>query len=133
MLKGKIDMSKKKNKNINEPENNSNYQERFVDNYETTNTHGGDGYIANTNNGDYPVQYPKQINRDYIAVMDDETLYNLGRSLSDSINRVSRFNLNSYPWEVEMCYVQYEVQLRAARRTAHSVWVNTTSTMPEIN
>lgn len=118
-------MGKKKNKNVNESENNTVY--------EVTNNHNEEGHNVSNGRGDYPVQYPEQINRDYIAVMDDETLHNLGRSLADSINRVARFNLNPYPWEIEMCYVQQEVQLRMTRRASHSTWLNKISTTMETN
>jgi len=114
-------MGKKKNKHMNEVETNETYE------MTTNNNAGGSG------RGDYPVQYPDQIDRDYIAVMDDETLHNLGRSLSDSINRVTRFNLNPYPWEVELCYVQQEMQLRSSRRTAHAAWLNNVSATLEKN
>jgi len=78
--------------------------------------------------GDYPqespVQYPQKIENEMIVSMDDDDLHNLGRSLFDSINRVSKMNLNPYPWEVEMCYVQREMQLRSSRRLAHSEWLS---------
>jgi hypothetical protein len=114
-------MGKKKNKQMNEVETNESYK------VTTNHNAGGSGRC------DYPVQYPEQINRDYIAVMDDETLYNLGRSFSDSINRVGRFNLNPYPWEVELCYVQQEIQLRSSRRNAHATWLNNVSVTLEKN
>jgi hypothetical protein len=114
-------MGKKKNKQMNEVETN--------ESHERTTNHDTVG----SGRGDYPVQYPEQIGRDYITVMDDETLYNLGRSFSDSINRVARFNLNPYPWEVELCYVQQEIQLRSSRRNAHAVWLNNVSVTLEKN
>ncbi len=73
---------------------------------------------------DSPVQYPSKFERDYIAVMDDETLHNITRSLVDSIGKVNRLNLNPYPWEVELCYLQQEVQVRSARRAAHVTWLS---------
>ena len=118
-------MGKKKNKNVNESESNIGY--------EVINNNNEEVHAVSNGRGDYPVQYPEQINRDYIAVMDDEMLHNLGRSLADSIHRVGRFNLNPYPWEVEMCYVQQEVQLRMTRRATHSAWLNKNSTTMETN
>ena len=114
-------MGKKKNKQMNEVETN--------ESHERTTNHNTAGF----GRGDYPVQYPEQIGRDYISVMDDETLHNLGRSFSDSINRVARFNLNPYPWEVELCYVQQEIQLRSSRRTSHATWLNNVSATLEKN
>lgn len=114
-------MGKKKNKQMNEVETN--------ESYERTTNHN----TAGSGRGDYPVQYPEQIGRDYISVMDDEALHNLGRSFSDSINRVARFNLNPYPWEVELCYVQQEIQLRSSRRTSHATWLNNVSATLEKN
>jgi hypothetical protein len=74
--------------------------------------------------GDSPVPYPQRIENEFIVMMDDDELHNLGRSLFDSISRVSRMNLNPYPWEVELCYVQREMNLRSTRRAAHAEWLS---------
>lgn len=85
--------------------------------------HGGD--VATGGGGhDYPIPYPQMVEQEVLATMDDDDLHNFGRSLADSIHRVGRMNLNPYPWEVELCYVQQEMQIRAARRQAHFEWLN---------
>jgi hypothetical protein len=109
-------MGKKKNKQHN-------------DEFETNESYE----MHNDGRGDYPVQYPDQFDRDHLAVMDDESLHNLGRSLNDSINKVTRHGLNSYPWEVELCYVQQEMQLRSSRRAAHMAWLNNHQAVAEMN
>ena len=72
---------------------------------------------------DYPVPFPERLDQELLATMDDESLYNLGQSLADSINKVNRYKLNPYIWEVEMCYLQQEMQLRNSRRAAHAAWL----------
>lgn len=77
----------------------------------------------NQKNGQH-IPYPKKIVSDEISVMDDAELYGLQRSLLDSISRVGDFNLSSHPWEVELCYVQREVQIRSARKEAHMKFIS---------
>lgn len=74
-----------------------------------------------------PVPYPMQFSQQDLSSMDDEVLHNVGRSLQDSINRVNRLNLNPYPWEVELCYLQQEVQVRSIRRARHAEWLSALS------
>lgn len=74
---------------------------------------------------DSPVPYPMKLEREYVATVDDETLHNIARSIQDSINKVSKMNLNPYPWEIEMCYLQQEMQVRSTRRARHSEWLST--------
>jgi len=73
---------------------------------------------------DSPVPYPMQFTQEYLASMDDDSLYNTVRSLQESINKVGRLNLNPYPWEIELCYLQQETQVRAVRRAKHAEWVS---------
>ena len=80
-------------------------------------------------NGHIP--YPKKNNLDDLSTMDDAELYGAQRGLLDSIARVGDLNLNSVPWEVELCYVQREVQIRAARKEAHTKYLAGSS--PEAN
>ena len=56
--------------------------------------------------------------------MNDDELHKFSHSLDDSISRVSKMNLNPYPWEIELCYVQQEMQLRSTRRSAHAEWLS---------
>jgi hypothetical protein len=94
--------------------------------------HDNENFGHEDNQVDYPVPFPDRFDRDVLAVMDDETLHNVGRSLADSINKVVRFNLNPYFWEVELCYVQQEMQMRMIRRQAHQAWLGT-ATPTEMN
>jgi hypothetical protein len=71
-----------------------------------------------------PVPYPEKFDNQVLISMNDDELHKLGRSLDDSISRVSKMNLNPYPWEIELCYVQQEMQLRSMRRSAHSEWLS---------
>lgn len=101
-------MGKKKNKHMNEVEQNEGYE------FEGGHGHGHDS----------PIPYPDRFDRDQLAMMDDEELHNLGRFLFDSIQKVNRLHLNPYPWEIELCYVQQEAQVRSSRRQAHMAWMN---------
>lgn len=66
-----------------------------------------------------PIPFPQKINMDDLAIVDDENLSSMYRSLTDSIGRASGVGLNPAPWEVEMCYVQREMQIRTTRKEAH--------------
>ena len=72
-----------------------------------------------------PVEYPGKLDPVYVATVDDDELHRNAQYLIDSIKRVDRMNLNSYPWEVELCYIQREMQLRSVRRAAHAEWLKT--------
>lgn len=74
---------------------------------------------------EFPVQYPPKFERDYVSSIDDETLHNITKSLIDSIGKVNRLGLNPYPWEVELCYLQQETQVRSTRKAAHTEWLKT--------
>jgi len=71
-----------------------------------------------------PVPYPEKFDKEVLISLNDDELHKLGRSLDDSILRVSKMNLNPYPWEIELCYVQQEMQLRSTRRAAHADWIS---------
>jgi hypothetical protein len=76
---------------------------------------------------DYPIPFPTPIDREVLGVMDDDSLYNLNKSLNDSISKVNGFKLNPFLWEVELCYVQQEIQVRNARKAAHLAWTSKNS------
>lgn len=105
-------MGKKKNK-----KNKSNDVEMIENDSEMYGQH--DGYVDES-----PIPYPHKFDREVLVTMDDDDLHRMVRSLDDSITKVSRMNLNPYPWEIEMCYVQQEMQLRSARRSAHAEWLS---------
>lgn len=88
---------------------------------------------AKTNkiNVDSPIPFPQVHTFDELAVVDDDSLNNMQRSLTDSIARVNSHGLNPSAWEVEMCYVQRELQIRTARREAHAKYVSTVSVTEE--
>lgn len=73
---------------------------------------------------DYPVPFPTPVERDILSMMDEETLHGLSRSLTDSISKVNSFKLNPYLWEIELCYVQQEIQARSLRKEAHAAWLS---------
>lgn len=75
---------------------------------------------SNKNNHESPIPFPVKHTFDELAIIDDESLSEMGRSLGDSIHRAGSHGLNSTPWEVELCYVQREAQVRSARREAHA-------------
>jgi len=80
------------------------------------------------NHGGYvdesPIPYPHKLERKVMDTMEDDDLYQLARSLDDSISKITRISLNPYPWEVELCYVQQEMQLRSIRKSAHAEWIS---------
>jgi hypothetical protein len=80
---------------------------------------------------DSPIPFPQVHTFDELAVIDDDSLGNMQRVLSDSIARVNGHGLNPSAWEVEMCYVQRELQIRVARREAHAKYVSTFSVVEE--
>jgi len=71
-----------------------------------------------------PIPYPHKLECEVLGTMDDDDLYRLARSLDDSISKISRMSLNPYPWEVELCYVQQEMQLRSIRKSTHAEWIS---------
>lgn len=72
-----------------------------------------------------PIPFPQKMTFDELAVIDDESLMNMHKSLVDSISRVNSHSLNPEAWEKELCYVQREVQIRGARREAHVKYLAT--------
>jgi len=82
-------------------------------------------YDGHTTAEENPVGYPSKLERDFLTVSDDEVLYNISRSLQDSIGKVSKMNLNPYPWEIELCYLQQELQTRSTRKEHHTKWLST--------
>lgn len=80
------------------------------------------------NKKQHPIPFPQQINMDDLAVVDDDNLANMHRSLVDSVGRAGSVGLNPAPWEVELCYVQREAQIRVARKEAHVKYLSALST-----
>ena len=76
---------------------------------------------------DYPVPFPTPIDREVLGVMDDDSLYILNKSLVDSIAKLNGFKLNPFLWEIELCYIQQEIQVRNARKSAHLAWTSRNS------
>lgn len=74
--------------------------------------------------GDQPIHFPQQHTFDELAVVDDDVLMSLHKGLIDSINRAGAHGLNTAPWEVELCYVQREAQIRGQRREAHMKYLS---------
>jgi hypothetical protein len=74
---------------------------------------------------DLMAQYPQKFTFDELAVVDDDTLGNMHKSHVDAINRMSSHDLNSSPWEIELCYVQREMQMRILRKELHAEYLAT--------
>jgi len=72
---------------------------------------------------DSPLNFPQKHTFDELAVIDDDILLGLHKNLIDSVNRAGSHGLNSAPWEVELCYVQRELQIRSIRRDAHTQYL----------
>jgi len=70
------------------------------------------------------VPFPTKFERDVLSTMNDEELHKTQESLFDCIERVVKYGLNPYPWEVELCYLQQEIQVRSIRLAAHHNWLN---------
>jgi len=73
---------------------------------------------------DLTVQYPQKITFDELAVVDDDTLGSMHKSHVDAINRMSSHDLNTSPWEIELCYVQREMQMRILRKELHTKYLS---------
>ena len=80
---------------------------------------------TNKSNVDSPIPFPQVHTFDELAIIDDESLGSMHRGLSDSISRVNGHGLNPTAWEIEMCYVQRELQIRSTRREAHAKYMLT--------
>jgi len=72
---------------------------------------------------DSQIPFPHKHTFDELAVVDDSVLSELSKSLTDSVSRAHSHGLNPYSWEVELCYVQRELQIRSVRREAHSAYL----------
>jgi hypothetical protein len=55
---------------------------------------------------------------DSLAVMDDEELSNTFKGLSRALSR-NRDKQRAYELQVNMCYVQREIQIRKTRKETH--------------
>ena len=80
--------------------------------------------MSKNNKKQNPIPFPQKVNMDDLAVIDDDSLMNMHRSLVDSVSRAAGHGLNPAPWEVELCYVQRESQIRTARKEAHAKYVS---------
>jgi len=72
---------------------------------------------------DSQIPFPHRLTFDELAVIDDGALADLSKSLNDSVSRAYGHGLNPYSWEVELCYVQRELQIRSTRREAHAAYM----------
>ncbi len=85
------------------------------------------GFGDSTMDTDEVVPFPAKFERDVLSTMGDEELHRSQRSLIDCIERVTQYGLNPYPWEVELCYLQQEIQVRTTRLQAHQNWMGMNS------
>lgn len=73
---------------------------------------------------DSTVHYPQKLTFDELAVVDDDTLGSMHKSHVDAISRMSGHDLNTSPWEIELCYVQREMQMRILRKELHARYLS---------
>jgi len=59
--------------------------------------------------------------------MNEDDLDRILHQLQNEHNRVENYDLDAGPWEVEICYIQRELKIRAARRAAHDQYLKTLS------
>lgn len=68
---------------------------------------------------------PEVVNSDELSYMTEEELGRRHDFLVSEKEQASRFDADTRPWEVEICYVQRESQVRATRRTFHDRYMKT--------
>ena len=74
----------------------------------------------NNNNFDNAQQqFPTVVTIDVLANASDSDLRNRENDLSTGRDRAYKSGMDPYHWEVELCYVQREVEIRQSRAAAH--------------
>lgn len=68
---------------------------------------------------------PNVVSVDELAVTPDESLYVRFDSLSRERDRADRDGYDTLPWEIELAYVQREIQIRKERIRAHERYIET--------
>lgn len=66
---------------------------------------------------------PESVNLDEIGYVQDETLQTIINRFEFERNRVFNSGKDSVPWEIEICYLQREQQLRKVRNEKHEEYM----------
>lgn len=65
------------------------------------------------------IMEPYVVNMDVLACISDDELRDRNHQLNEEMNSASRAGYDSYLWEVELAYVQREIDIRHTRRALH--------------
>jgi len=87
-------------------------------------------YTNNNINNAYTrfgIEAPRVTDIDVLSIMNEDDLDRILHQLQNERNRVENYDLDAGPWEVEICYIQRELKIRAARRVAHDQYLKTLS------
>ena len=68
---------------------------------------------------------PNVVSVDELAIVSDEALYTRFDTLSRDRDRADRDSYDTLPWEVELAYVQREIQVRKERSRVHERYLET--------
>lgn len=63
------------------------------------------------------------VDMDTLSYANDDELIRRLDYLFDEKDKLNQHNLDSTPWEIEICYVQRELRVRNARKTAHEIYL----------
>lgn len=69
------------------------------------------------------MELPEVINMDSLSYLNDDELERRLSFLQGEISKALKADYDLQPWEVEVCYVQRELRIRTARRSAHDRYV----------
>lgn len=72
-----------------------------------------------SNNYHGNMELPEVINMDALSYANDDELERRLSFLQGEISKAAKVDYDLQPWEVEVCYVQRELRIRTARRSAH--------------
>lgn len=66
---------------------------------------------------------PEVVDMDTIGVMSDDEIGDRAQELSTTRYNVIEAGADPYLWEIELCYLQREFQLRRGRKDAHELFL----------
>jgi len=70
-----------------------------------------------------PNHVPPVFNMDDLGYSTDDELYSLANRLESERLQLLNRGVDTYNWEIEICYVRREQQLRKLRSERHSDWL----------
>ena len=71
----------------------------------------------------YELPLPGMLNMDELAAMQDDELIQRLTSMHEGRGRYLKARVSPRDWEVEICYIKRELQLRRERRGSHDTYV----------